>query len=223
MKKLNRKLMRRLIYPGWFYFLRRKLTPISKKYGMNRGSPVDRYYMRDFLSKNRDDIRGTCLEIKDNHYSQEYGSGIEKSDILDIDYANKEANLHGDLRSLDKIPDNTYDCIILTQVLQYIDNTSSAISECHRILKPGGTLLITVPAMSRLDPKAPECWRFTSNGLSFILDPIFKKEKVDIKVYGNVLTGLGFWVGQSTEEFSIKELDYFDPMFPILITARVTK
>jgi len=223
MKKFNRKLLRRLIYPGWFYFWRKKLAPISKKYGMNRGTPVDRYYINKFLEEYKNDIHGRCLEVRDSRYGQQYASRIEKLDILDIDTSNQEANLYGDLRKLDKIPDNVYDCIILTQVLQYIDDISSALKECYRVLKPGGVLLLTVPAMSRLDPKAPEYWRFTADGLASLLDPIFAKEKTHIKVYGNVLTGLGFWVGQATEEFSAKELDYQDPMFPALITARVIK
>ncbi len=223
MRKFNRKFIRRTIYPGWLYFLGKKLTPLSKKYGMNRGTPVDRYYIGKFLSEHKNDIRGVCLEIRDNRYGQEYENRIKKLDVLDIDTDNNNANLHDDLRSLNKIPENTYDCIILTQVLQYIDDTASAIKECRRILKPGGAMLITVPIMSRLDPKMPEYWRFTPEGLAYIINPIFGKEKVNVRVYGSVLTGLGFWVGQSAEEFSIKELDYFDPMFPILVAARAIK
>lgn len=190
---------------------------------MNRGTPVDRYYIGKFLSEHQNDIKGLCLEIRDNRYGQEYASRIKKLDVLDIDRNNQLANLHGDLRNLNNIPDNTYDCLILTQVLQYIDHLSSAISECRRLLKPGGVLLITVPAFSRLDPKAPEYWRFTSLGLAHLLNLIFGQDKIETKSYGNVLSGLGFWVGQSAEEFSSKELDYFDPMFPVIIVARATK
>ena len=223
MKKLNRKLLRRKFYPGWLYFWRKKLTPISKKYGMNRGTPVDRHYINNFLEEYKNDIGGTCLEVRDNRYGQQYANRIKKLDILDIDHGNKEANLYGDLRSLDKVPNNVYNCLILTQVLQYIDDLPSTIKECHRILKPGGVLLLTVPAISRLDPKAPEYWRFTPDGLASLLNTIFGQEKTKISAYGNVLTGLGFWVGQVAEEFSTKKLDYSDPMFPVLIAARAIK
>ena len=190
---------------------------------MNRGAPVDRHYIGLFLEKYKNDIRGACLEIRDNRYGRQYADRIDKLDILDIDADNQEANLYGDLRKLDKIPDNVYDCLILTQVLQYIDDLPSALKECRRILRPDGVLLLTVPAMSRLDPKTPEYWRFTPNGLTRLLDPVFGREKTAVKVYGNVLTGLGFWVGQAAEEFSNKKLDYQDQMFPIVVAARAVK
>lgn len=223
MKKFNRKLLRRLLYPSWLYFLLKKLSPLSPKYGMNRGVPIDRYYIGKFLLEHKKDIKGVCLEIRDNRYGQEYASQIEKLDILDLDPSNQLANLHGDLRALNNILDNTYDCIILTQVLQYIDNLTLTVKECRRILKPDGILLITVPTFSRLDPKATEYWRFTAKGLEYLLKPIFGPEKIETKSYGNVLSGLGFWVGQSTEELSSKKLDYKDEMFPITIAARTVK
>src|SRR3989338_441204 len=222
MKQFNRKTIRRILKPAWFYFIRKSLKPISHRYGMNRGIPIDRYYINKFLLENKKYIKGACLEIRDGRYGQAYQDQIEKSDILDIDPQNKNATIHGDLREL-KVADNTYDCILLTQVLQYIDDIESCIKECHRILKTNGTLFITVPIMSRLDPKSLEYYRFTPNGLELILQSIFKKEKIRVRVFGNILVGRGFWVGQAAEEFSVKELDHFDPMFPILAAALTVK
>ncbi len=188
---------------------------------MNRGTPVDRYYIYKFINQNKNYIKGFCLEIRDNRYGNQHHN-INKLDILDINPENKEATIHGDLRSLSEIADNKYDCIILTQVLQYIDDVPSAVKECYRILKPAGTLLITVPTMSRIDPKENEYWRFTSDGLAKILKPIFG-EKFTVQNFGNVLTGIGFWIGQAAEEFSKRELDHEDKDFPILIAAKAIK
>src|SRR5437762_1231999 len=95
---IDRKLLRRIFKPRWAYLLLENLSPISPRYGMNRGTPVDRYYISAFLSDYKESIHGTCLEIRDNRYSQQYADRIIKADILDIDMANKEANIHGDLQ-----------------------------------------------------------------------------------------------------------------------------
>ena len=41
---------------------------------------------------------------------------------------------------------NTFDCVTLLDVLEHIENDDDALSECRRILKPGGSLILTVPA-----------------------------------------------------------------------------
>ena len=51
----------------------RQLTPISYEFGYDRGQPVDRYYIENFLSRHADDIRGRVLEIGDNHYTRTFG------------------------------------------------------------------------------------------------------------------------------------------------------
>lgn len=222
MRKINKKFLRRLINPAWLYKLKESIKPLNDRYGMSRGLPVDRYYIKKIIWENKNIICGRCLEIKDNRYGKKL-QNIEKLDILDIDKNNKEANLHGDLKNLHNIPDNLYDSIILTQVLQYIDEPSSALRECFRILKIGGHLFLTVPAMSRHDPKAEEFWRFTSEGINKLLSPIFSDDNVKVVAYGNVLSGLAFWIGQAAEELSKEKIDFNDPNFPVLIAALATK
>ena len=41
----------------------RRLTPISKDWGYDRGKPIDRYYIERFLSLYKEDIRGRVLEV----------------------------------------------------------------------------------------------------------------------------------------------------------------
>lgn len=42
--------------------------------------------------------------------------------------------------------DDTFDKIIASEVLEHIPDDSAAMAELHRVLKPGGTLAVTVPA-----------------------------------------------------------------------------
>lgn len=126
----------------------------------------------EFLQDTSAAIRGTCLEVQDAYYCRIYGDGrVTRQDVVDIDRTNPLATFYGDLRALPEVADDTYDCIVLTQVLQYIDDTESAIRECHRILKPGGVLLAVVPAVCRIDCRARvqgDYWRFTKAGAEYL-------------------------------------------------------
>jgi len=42
-------------------------------------------------------------------------------------------------------PDGTFDCVIASEILEHVPEDNRAISELVRVLKPGGSLAITVP------------------------------------------------------------------------------
>lgn len=48
------------------------------------------------------------------------------------------------------LPDNTADIVTLLDVLEHVEDDTSAVAEIHRVLKPGGILVLTVPAMMQL-------------------------------------------------------------------------
>lgn len=222
----SKKKLRRLLRPRWFYLVSKKLYPISPSYGKERGHSIDRYYIEKFLSDNSHLITGTCLEIEDNQYTRLFGQKVTKSDILDINQENKTATIHADLRNMSQVVDNGYDTIILTQVLLYIDDYESAIKECRRVLKPDGTLFVIMPSMCRIDVRAgvkEDYWRFTKASAKYVFGKYFSEDKLEIKSWGNVLVGLGFWIGLAQEELSKKELNYHDQNFPVLITIKAKK
>lgn len=201
-----------------------KLTPISRKYGFDRGLPIDRYYIEAFLTENKKYIKGRVLEIHDNEYTARFGGRkVKKSDILDIDTANRKANIYDDLRNLKKIRSDTYDCLIITQTLGVIDRYEAAIKECWRILKPKGVLLATASSMGPAWDLKENYWRFTTASFQYLFSKHFSKRNLKVYSYGNVLSGQGYWVGLSAEEFKKSELDYNDPHFPIIVAARVIK
>ena len=52
--------------------------------------------------------------------------------------------LRGDATRL-PFADDTFDCVVTSEVLEHIQDDVTAISELRRVLKPGGTLGVTVP------------------------------------------------------------------------------
>ncbi|TSC88167.1 MAG: methyltransferase [Microgenomates group bacterium Gr01-1014_16] len=214
----------RQIKPSRNYWLaHRSVRPLSSKFGFDRGTPIDRYWIESFLSKHHQDIQGRCLEVTDSKYTTQFGQHIIKSDILDINPKNKLATIHGDLRHLPKVKSNTYDCIILTQVLGLIDDYESAIGECRRILKPEGILLVTMASLCPTFYEEGSFWRLTTASAKFVFKKYFKPQNLLIQGYGNILTGQCFWVGMCQEELTKKELEYYDPSYTCLVSIRAVK
>lgn len=94
---------------------------------------------------------GRLLEIGvgSGHYIDKY----KGHDIMAIDTstailnkAKTHISSHIDLQLMDaqelKFKDNTFDYIILSHTLSVVDNSERVLSECHRVLKRGGRLII---------------------------------------------------------------------------------
>lgn len=65
---------------------RRRVTPIGRLYGYDRGEPVDRYYIEKFLDSHRAEIAGAVLEISENTYTRQFGGDrVTHSDVLHYD------------------------------------------------------------------------------------------------------------------------------------------
>ena len=211
--------------PARFGTLRRT-TPLSDSWGFDRGVPIDRYYIDRFLSQHRQDIRGRVLEVKNTGYTNQFGNEVTQRDVLDISTNNPHATIVADLQAADGIPANQFDCFILTQTLQFIQNTHACIAHAHRILRPGGVLLVTVPCISRIAPRyglETDYWRFTAASCAALFGEVFGAKQIVIHSYGNVLTGIAFLAGAACEEISVRELDQHDPYFPLVISVRAVK
>jgi glycosyltransferase involved in cell wall biosynthesis len=201
--------------------------PFSTEFAYDRGGPVDRYYIENFLRENESVIRGRALEIGDNEYTLRYGgSRVTQSDILYIDETNPYATIIGDLSHAPHIPSDCFDCIILTQTLHLIYNFKGAIETCFRILKPGGTLLLTVPGISHVDQSQWGkywLWSFTDNSISRILSEYFSPEKTRIETFGNVLIATAFLYGMGLPEVTKEQLNTLDPNYQVIIAASAIK
>jgi hypothetical protein len=217
-----RQRLRRLTRPAWLGTLRRT-TPLSDHWGFDRGTPIDRYYIECFLKEHREDIRGHVLEVRDSRYSDRYGVSVQRRDVLDVDPTNSNATIVADLTAADAIPSNRFDCFVLTQTLQFIYDTRAAVAQARRILRPGGVLLATVPALSRLDRSSIDYWRFTVASCSSLFADVFGTEQTTIRSYGNILTAIAFLTGMACQELSRSELEAYDKYFPVIIAVRATK
>ena len=204
-----------------------RLQPFCSDFGFSRGGPVDRYYIENFLKKESGDIKGRVLEIGDNEYSLMFGgSKITQSDILHVDASNTKATFIGDLSDAPHVPDNSFDCIVLTQTLHLIYNYKGALDTCYRILKPGGVLLLTSPVITSIDRgewSKTWYWSFTDKALQRMVSEAFPSGKVEVNSFGNVYVATAFLYGMGVSEVSKEKFDYQDSQFQVIITVKAVK
>jgi len=93
------------------------------------------------------------------------GKKSNKRGLFDIDryevevkYVNIDRTTNPDIicdASHIPLPDNSYDVIIMGELLEHIPEPLEAMTETYRILRPGGTALVTVPFLYPIhaDPK----------------------------------------------------------------------
>lgn len=211
----------------------RRLTPCSRQFGFDRGLPIDRYYIEQFLSNSASDIQGRVLEIGDDTYTRKFGGDrVTQSDVLHVVEGNPKATFVGDLTCADHIPSDTFDCVILTQTLQLIYDVRAAVKTLYRILKPNGVALVTVPGISQIDRYYDSdgdhwgdywYWSFTTLSARRLLEEAFATADLQVEAHGNVLSAIAFLHGLATEELRQEELDYCDRDYEALITIRAVK
>lgn len=211
------------VKPGDF----NRLTPFSKNFGYDRGGPIDRYYIENFLDDVSEDIHGRVLEIGDNEYTLRFGKGkVKQSEILHVNDNNPLATIIGDLSNAPQIPDNSFDCIILTQTLHLVYDYKSVIDTCYRILKPGGTLLLTVPGITPIDYGEwgnTWYWSFTGLAMKKILAACFAPELCEINTFGNVYVASAFLYGMGLPEINKDMLEFHDPKMQVIVSVKAQK
>ena len=159
---------------------------------------IDREHLRiirksvsDFLKEcsNKYDTHGKLLDIapQDHEGANPY---FKKANIytLDID-TESGADYIADIckNNEDKIPNDYFDLIVCTEVLEHTLNPFNAVKEIKRILKPGGFIFITVPFNFRIHGPLPDCWRFTEHGLRALFNNLNIIEMDNIKTPGRDL------------------------------------
>jgi SAM-dependent methyltransferase len=66
--------------------------------------------------------------------------------------------------------DKSFDTVLCTEVLEHVSEPSCALSECYRVMKPGGTLYITVPMTWYLHYEPHDFYRFTKYGIRYLCE-----------------------------------------------------
>jgi len=203
------------------------MGPVSRIFGEDRGTPIDRYYIDKFFRQQTHLINGTVLEIADSHYSKKFGSKISTFEVLHINDDNPKATIIGDLTLPSSLPSNRIDCFICTQTFNFIFNFQDAIRGTYQVLKPGGHLLATISGpcqVSRYDmDRWGDYWRFTTLSTRKVFVAVFGEGNVVVDYYGNCLAAVSLLRGIAAEEIDSEKLDVKDPDYQVTITVIARK
>ncbi|MGI9356957.1 MAG: class I SAM-dependent methyltransferase, partial [Rhizobiaceae bacterium] len=196
------------------------------EFGYDRGEPIDRFYIDEFFAEYGSDISGRVLEVGERRYTVRFGGDrVQQSDILSPVPGDADATIIADLTNAPDIPDDTFDCVVLTQVLNVVYDIGAVVATAHRIVKPGGVVLATVPGITKAhqDYEWPFCWGFTGESARRLFEDVFGEGQVEVSLYGNVLSATAFLYGLSSHELTESELRHLDPNFQVTIGIRALK
>ncbi|WP_228712174.1 class I SAM-dependent methyltransferase [Halarcobacter ebronensis] len=126
--------------------------------------------------KSKPYIKGKCVDIGSGNspYKKIIIDGI--AEYISVDKSNihkhmfsslKEKFIDADIKELPFLNDS-FDTIILTQVLEHIDDPFKALSEAKRILKKDGVLILSVPFIYQAHAVPYDYFRFSEFGLKKI-------------------------------------------------------
>jgi SAM-dependent methyltransferase len=193
--------------------------PLSRRFGLDRGRPVDRVYIERFLERHRADLRGRGVEIYEPTYLERYGA-CSAIDVLDADPDATRATIRGDFGAL---PGAAFDCFVCTQTLQLIADPLTALRQARDALAPSGILLATVPGISQIAPGEafPDHARYTSHGLRALAAQVF--DAPEVQAHGNVRTAAAFLYGLSEQELDPAAFGHDDPAYELLVTLRARR
>jgi SAM-dependent methyltransferase len=141
------------------------------------------------------DVMSTWFDYTTSDFDERAHRGAIKVDLQDID-----------------LPDHSFDVVCTAHVLEHVPDTDAAISELHRIVTPGGWLLLQVPLLqaTTAPPSEPEFhgddtpvfWRFGFDLTARLREQGFTVELlVTDELRDLVVAGAERWYGTSSEEF----------------------
>jgi hypothetical protein len=192
-------------------------------FGFLRGKDytAGRYYVEDFLAHHASECAGRFLEFGDPHYRRLFDSAaISQYDVLDV-APGPAVTIVADIQNCSDISDNTYDVIVCTQVLEHVANPFRAAAELRRILKPGGRLLLTVPAAYPYHAVPRDYWRFTRDSLQLLFGDGFQNRT--ITAYGNRLTVVAAYWFWMRDHLPRRALQASDPDSPTTLALYARK
>ena len=203
-------------------------APVSRQFGFDRGTPIDRYYIEGFLARHAELIRGRVLEVGGSDYSRRFGGErVEAFEVLHATAQGRSTTIVGDLTDPATLPQDAMDCFICTQTFNFIGEVQKAIAGAYFLLKPGGVLLATVAGISQISrydmERWGDYWRFTSASVKKLFQPVFGTD-LEIETCGNVLAATAFLQGLALEDLPEPGLlDTCDEDYQLIITIMARK
>jgi SAM-dependent methyltransferase len=135
-------------------------------------------------------ILDTCAGWEPNYYQPLFpGKRYIKQDMQDFDPPC--IDILCDITEMKPISDESIGTVLNLESLEHIPYPQKAIDEIHRVLKPGGLLILTTVMHFKIHPAPKDYWRFTPEGIELLL----RRFKIlDCALEGDLKRPKGVWV-----------------------------
>jgi SAM-dependent methyltransferase len=91
------------------------------------------------------------------------------------------------------LPDASADAVLSTQVLEHVADPAVYLAECRRLLKPGGSLLLSTHGIMYYHRDPEDYWRWTSVGLATVVEQQGLRVEERFGVLGLAAAALQLW------------------------------
>jgi 2-polyprenyl-6-hydroxyphenyl methylase/3-demethylubiquinone-9 3-methyltransferase len=131
----------------------------------------------------------------------------EAQSYIDVDNVSVVTWLQSDVQSLPQLTDASFDGVLCSSVLEYLEHPVAALGEAARLLRPGGKLIVSMPPKLSIVRMSQKVVRAASrlvggNKYSYLAVSIFE---IDPRYLEQWLSDAGFVLERVTE---------FDPFLP---------
>jgi SAM-dependent methyltransferase len=143
--------------------------------------PSTNYLYRRFDKSPFDGLptNAVIYDIGSKHARARYAFGSPPPDakVTCVDlFPAPGVDIVADAHDLHMIQSESADCVLCVGVLLHCRCPKRVMSELRRILKPGGTLYISVPFIFTTCEDPYDYWRYTKNGLEIVCEGVAKVE-----------------------------------------------
>jgi SAM-dependent methyltransferase len=191
----------------------KRYGPLCPNYGYSRGTPIDRYYLEKFIAEIRDQVAGDTLEVGGRRENQKlYGFNNPHSyTTMDVE-PHPDVAVVADVHHADAFKADSFDTVVILNVLEHCENPSLAVANVHRWLRNGGRVFCMVPNAQRVHGAPHDFWRPLPAAIKLLFSAFSRRQ---LFVYGNTLSTIASLMGVAAEELSPTDLDWHDRDYPV--------
>lgn len=97
-------------------------------------------------------------------------SRLEGAKLISVDRdLRRGPDVIADVQQLGCFENASVDVVFLLEVLEHVGDPTLALAEIHRVLRPGGTLILSTPFALEIHDAPADYYRFTHHGLERLL------------------------------------------------------
>lgn len=136
-------------------------------------------------------------------------------ETTDINRGNSTPDIIDDICAPSRLQAQRYDGVICLSVLEHVYDPFAAIAEIHKLLKPGGQLLLHLPFLFRYhapaDLEFTDCYRFSRDGMAWLLRDFSEVELFSIRgPYSSIFNLLKCWKKRVEKNLGMRPSRWLD-------------